>query len=119
MEVTMRPTTATDNIIDINYLLHPGITFDHPKDIVAHPELSLSEKRAILTSWASDAAATTSSPVLRAPDGLKKPTTIVEILEALQALNGGPHNNPPHRPSQHPPGGKPNRLRSIVRALAA
>ncbi len=109
----MRPTTA--NVIDINYLLHPGTVFDHPKDVVAHSELSLSEKRAILASWASDAAAIASCPALRAPDALKKPVTIDEILEALQALDGGPRNNPP----RHPPGGKPNRLRSIARALAA
>jgi hypothetical protein len=113
----MRPTTATDNVIDINYLLHPGTAFDHPRDVVAHPKLSLSEKRAILASWASDAAAIASCPALRVPEGLKKPITIDEILEALQAL-GGPYN-PPHHPPRHPPGGKPNRLRSIARALAA
>jgi hypothetical protein len=106
----MRPTTATDNVIDINYLLHPGTAFDHPRDVVAHPELSLGEKRAILASWASDAAAIASCPALRAPEGLKRPVTIDEILEALQALDGGP---------RHPPGGKPNRLRSIARVLAA
>jgi hypothetical protein len=119
MEVPMRPTTAlSSNVIDINYLLHPGTAFDHPKDVVAHPELTTSEKRAILASWASDAAAIASCPALRAPEGLKKPITIDEILEALQALDGGPYN-PPHHPPRHPPGGKPNRLRSIARALAA
>ena len=106
----MRPTTApADNVFDINYLLHPGTSFDHPRDVVAHPKLSLAEKRAILASWASDAAAITSCPSLRAPDGLKHPVSIDEILEALQALDGGP------RP---PPGGKPKRLRSIDRLAA-
>ena len=38
---------------------------------MAHPELSLREKRAILASWASDAAAILSCPALRAPEGLK------------------------------------------------
>ena len=47
---------------------------------------------------------------LRAPDGLKAPVTIDEILEALCELDRGPH---------HPPGGKPNRLCSTSRALAA
>jgi hypothetical protein len=114
MEVTMRPTTATDNVTDINYLLHPGTAFDHPKDVVVHPELTTSEKRAILASWASDAAAIASCPALRSSQGLKKPVAIDEILEALQALDGGPHH-----PPRHPPGGTPNRLRSIARALAA
>jgi hypothetical protein len=49
MEVTMRPTTAPDsNFIDLNYLLHPGTAFDHLKDVVAHQDLAISEKRAIL-----------------------------------------------------------------------
>ena len=106
----MRPTTAFEtNIIDINHLLHPGITFDHPKDVVVHPRLSLAEKRAILASWASDAAAIASCPALRAPEGLKNPVSIDEILEALQALDEGP---------RHPPGGKPQRLRSVDRLAA-
>jgi hypothetical protein len=48
--------------------------------------------------------------VLRAPEGLKAPVTIDEILEALCALDGGPRN---------PPGGKPNRRYSTSRVLAA
>src|ERR1700750_1563640 len=110
MEAAMRPTTApADNVLDINYLLHPRTSFDHPKDVLAHPNLSLAEKRAILASWASDAAAITSCPSLRAPEGLKCPISIDEILEALQTLDGGP---------RHPPGGKPKRLRSIDRLAA-
>jgi hypothetical protein len=68
----MRPTTALiDNGVDFNALLHPGTAFEHPQDIVSHPTLSLSEKRAILASWASDACAIASCPSLRAPEGLK------------------------------------------------
>ncbi|MET4312726.1 hypothetical protein [Bradyrhizobium sp. RT4b] len=108
----MWPTTAFhDNVFDINALLHPGTVFDHPKDVLAHPSLSVSEKRAILASWASDASAIASCPALRAPAALlKAPVTIDEILEALCELDGGPRN---------PPGGKPNRLCSTSRALAA
>src|SRR3954453_23403072 len=107
----MRPTTAIkDNVFDINALIHPGTVFNHPRDVVSHPTLTLSEKRAILASWASDASAIASCPSLRAPNGLKAPVTIDEILEALCELDGGP---------RHPPGGKPNRLRSVSRALAA
>jgi hypothetical protein len=111
MEETMRPTTAIDdNVFDINALLHPGAVFEHPRDVVAHSSLSTGEKRAILASWASDASAMVSCPAMRAPAGLKAPVTIDEILEALRELDGGPHN---------PPGGKPNRLGSVARALAA
>src|ERR1700761_9155457 len=111
MEDTMRPTTAfDDNVFDFNALIHPGTIFGHPRDVVTHPSLSLSEKRAILASWASDASAIASCPALRAPPGLKAPVTIDEILEALRELDGGPSN---------PPGGKPYRLHSTARALAA
>jgi hypothetical protein len=106
----MRPTTATDNVYDLNALLHPGTAFDHPKDVVNHPDLTTAEKRAILASWASDASAIASCPALRSPAGLKKPVSIDEILEALCELDGGPRNHP---------GGKPFRLRATERALAA
>jgi hypothetical protein len=106
----MRPTTArNDNIVDLKPILHPGTVFEHPRDVISHPGLSLAEKRAILASWASDASAIASCPSLRAPEGLKAPVTIDEILEALCALDEGPRN---------PPGGKPMRLRPVERAAA-
>ena len=49
-----------ENIYDLNALLHPGTGFDHPRDVLADAMLSRAEKRAILASWASDAAAVTS-----------------------------------------------------------
>jgi hypothetical protein len=108
----MRATTARDgNVFDFDALLHLGTYYAHPRDVVADPGLSLAEKRAILASWASDASAIASCPALRAPDGLKAPVHIDEILEALSALDGG---NP-----RHPPGGKPMRLRSTERRAAA
>jgi hypothetical protein len=107
----MRPTTAhTDNILDLNAILHPGTVFAHPREVVSDPALSLAEKRAILASWASDASAIASCPALRAPESLRAPVHIDEILDALCALDGGP---------RHPPGGKPMRLRSTERRAAA
>jgi hypothetical protein len=110
MEATMRPTTAFENVFDFEALLHPGKVFDRPRDVVAHPFLSIAEKRAILASWASDASAIASCPALRSPPGMRAPITIDEILEALRELDDTPCN---------PPGGKPSRLRSTARALAA
>ncbi|MGY2906998.1 hypothetical protein [Bradyrhizobium sp. URHC0002] len=106
----MRPTTAIkDNVFDINALIHPGTVFN-PRDVVSHPTLTSAEKRAILASWASDASAIASCPALRAPNGLKAPVTIDEIIGALCEFDGRPWD---------PPGGKPFRLRSSHRALAA
>ena len=106
----MRPTTADDNVFDFDALLHPGTVFDHPKDVVGHAGLTMAEKRAILASWASDASAIASCPSMRSSAGPKRPVSIDEILEALCELDGGPRN---------PPGGKPYRLRSTERAIAA
>ena len=106
----MRPTTADDNVFDFDALLHPGTVFDHPKDVVGHAGLTMAEKRAILASWASDASAIASCPSMRSSSRLKRPVSIDEILEALCELDGGPRN---------PPGGKPYRLRSTERAIAA
>ena len=61
-----------DNVYDLNVILHPGSVFDHPRDVLADTTLSRAEKRAILASWASDAAAVTSCPSLRAIPGAKR-----------------------------------------------
>lgn len=62
----MRPTTAiNDNVFDFQALLHPCTVFEHPNEVVAHPDLTLAEKRAILASWASDALAIASRPAPR------------------------------------------------------
>jgi hypothetical protein len=107
----MRPTTAISDTdpLDLQALTHPGTVFDHPLDVVTHPGLDVSRKRAILASWASDASAIASCPALRAPAGLKNPISIDEILDALAELDEGP---------RHPPGGKPMRLGSTTRLAA-
>ena len=103
----MRPTTATDaRVLDLSAVFHPGATFDHPKDVVSDPTLSLSEKRAILASWASDASAVASCPALRAPRDLRRPVSVDDILDALCELDRGP---------SEPPGGVSVRRRSTSR----
>jgi len=99
-----------DNIIDLNAILHPGSVYDHPRDVVDDPKISIGEKRAILASWASDAAGVTSNPALRELPDSHRVVTIDEILEALTALDRGPKG---------PPGGKPMRTRSASRASMA
>lgn len=75
-----------DRVLDLESLLHPAAAFNHPKDVVKDPDLTLNEKRAILTSWASDTCAIEAVPALRrAPDG-KKTVLFDEIIEALREL---------------------------------
>ena len=100
----------TDNLIDLNVILHPSSAYDHPRDVVADSKLSIAEKRAILASWASDAAAVSSNPALRELPGSHRFVSIDEVLEALSALDRDPHG---------PPGGKPARLKSTSRVAMA
>jgi hypothetical protein len=98
-----------DNVYDLNAILHPESVYDHPRDVLADEELTVAEKRSILASWASDAAAITSYPSLRAIPGQRQPVSIDEILEALSGLDNGPR----------PPGGKPARRHSTSRISEA
>lgn len=70
---------------DLDQLLHPSQAFDHPNDVVADPDLTLNEKRAILASWASDACAVEAVPYLRA--GPKSAVRFDDIMDALRALD--------------------------------
>jgi hypothetical protein len=99
-----------NSVIDLNAILHPGSVYAHPRDVVADPTLSASEKRAILASWASDAAAVASNPALRELPGTLRPVSIDEVLEALSALDLTPKG---------PPGGKPARIKSAARVRMA
>ena len=111
----MRPTTAiNDNIFDFEALLHPGTVFEHPKDVVVHPDLTLAEKRAILASWASDASAIASCPALRAPACLNAPVSIDAILEALCELEAGLAIRRAGRPADCGPPSAPSRLRPLI-----
>jgi hypothetical protein len=95
-------TDLNRNFYDLNAILHPGTVFDHPRDVLADATLSTAEKRAILASWASDAAVTL-CPSLRAIPGTKNVVSIADILEALSSLDHSPRT---------PPGGKPARLKA-------
>jgi hypothetical protein len=55
--------------------------------VVANPDLTLDEKRAILASWASDACAVEAAPALRCPPGSMRPVSVDAILEALRDLD--------------------------------
>ena len=71
---------------DLGQLLHPARAFGHPSEVVNDPDLTLNEKRAILSSWASDACAVEAAPDLRSnPRGA--PVRFDDIMEALRTLD--------------------------------
>jgi hypothetical protein len=78
--------TKTKAAFDIDALLHPARAFSHPTDVVSDPDLTLNEKRAILSSWASDACAVEAAPDLRQPTH-GPPIKFDEIMEALKSLD--------------------------------
>src|ERR1700730_7985638 len=74
---------------ELDTLLHPASAFDHPRDVVRDLDLTVEEKRAILSSWASDACAVESQPASRRPPGSKQPVEFDEIVDALRSLEKG------------------------------
>jgi len=87
---------------ELDHLLNPAAVFNHPRDVLNDPDLSKQEKRAILSSWASDACAVESMPGMRRPPGGGAPVSFDDIVDALRSLD----DDPPPRP-----GGLPMRLR--------
>jgi hypothetical protein len=75
-----------DDVFDLDELLHPADAFDDPLEVVHDPDLTLNEKRAILSSWASDACALEAAPELRVlPRG--KAVLFDDIMDALRSLD--------------------------------
>jgi hypothetical protein len=78
--------TSVDGKFDVDTLLHPARAFAHPMDVVRDPDLTLNEKRAILSSWASDACALEAAPDLR----VNASGNVVrwdDIMDALRTLD--------------------------------
>jgi hypothetical protein len=83
-DVAMKETKRKD--FEPQDLLNPAAAFGHPAEVVADPDLTLNEKRAILSSWASDACALEACPELRAiPSGHK--VRFDDIMDALRSLD--------------------------------
>lgn len=76
----------SDNTFTLDDLLHPANAFEQPAEVVADPDLTVNEKRAILASWASDACAIEAAPELRA--GTRgAPVRFDDIIDALRKLD--------------------------------
>jgi hypothetical protein len=72
---------------EVDQLLHPSRFYERPADVVTDALLTVQERRAILSSWASDACAVVSNPCLRKPPSAKAPITFDEIMDALAQLD--------------------------------
>ena len=72
--------------------LEPAKRFRHPREVLAHPSLSRSDKRALLAGWASDACAVEGRPAWRQIPGSGALVMVDELLTALQTLDGGSLN---------------------------
>jgi hypothetical protein len=78
--------TLKQDLFDFDALLHPARAYEHPRDVVADDDLTLYEKRAILSSWASDACAVEDFPELREVSGVAA-VKFDDIMDALRELD--------------------------------
>jgi len=63
------------------------LSFHHPQDVANHPQLEPEVKRAILASWASDAATVKNGPALRRLPKSMRVASVDDIMSALKALD--------------------------------
>ena len=85
---TIIPSIAPDTSdLFLDRLIHPARFFRGPEDVVRDDTLDIQEKRAILSSWASDACAVESIPALRKPPGAAAPVSFDAIMDALRSLD--------------------------------
>jgi hypothetical protein len=82
--------------LEIDRLLNPMHFYSHPRDVVADPSLSSVEKRAVLSSWASESCAVNSHPVLRNPPNRSRAIQFDDVMDALRELDSL-DDNPPRR----------------------
>ena len=79
-----------NTVFDWQTLIHPAAAYEHPNAVLADTDLTVYEKRAILSSWASDACAVDDAPGLRRPPGARRAVTFDEIIDALRSLDDQP-----------------------------
>ncbi|MCG6207594.1 hypothetical protein LPW26_23360 [Rhodopseudomonas sp. HC1] len=80
---------TSPGILDHPALDQPATGYDHPDQVLRDDTLSTADKRAILSSWASDANAIEQQPWLRAVPGSGRTVPLAAILAALRRLDDG------------------------------
>jgi len=66
--------------------VRPAVGITIPDDVLKDSHLPISEKRAILASWASDASAVQDAPALRWLLGTPEPVPFDDVRDALLRL---------------------------------
>lgn len=67
--------------------VRPAVGFQNPDDVLKDPHLTVADKRAILSSWASDASAVQDEPRLRWLLGTVEPVPLDDVRAALRRLD--------------------------------
>jgi hypothetical protein len=94
-KTTQRGTGRADNHLDIGRLLQPANAFADPMAVVDDRDLTLTEKRAILSSWASDARSVES--VLNRTEGAVHLDDVLNALNELDRRYGDLKSRPRYR----------------------
>src|SRR5579863_2191237 len=84
-------------------------SFRYPHELVQDPRISANDKRAVLSTWASDEYAVESLPTLRHLPGTPFPVTFSSIMDArlhLDRVEGWQGDDPPPSPHRM----RPNRV---------
>jgi len=71
----------------IDARFHTVSHYNSPADVLDDKALSAAEKRAILSSWASDMYAVDSQPSLREIPGIARPMLLADIMAARRQLD--------------------------------
>jgi len=98
---------ADRTVHNVEPLFHPVSHYDSLDDVLDDATLSADEKRAILSSWASDMYVVESHPALREVPGIPHRMRLDDILSALKRLDDD--TDPPPR------GGLAMRLPSLAK----
>jgi hypothetical protein len=106
LKTTVSNSTVQPFDDEIGRLLQPARFFQHPRDVVRDATLTTAEKRAILSSWASDACAIESMPAFRRIPGFDFVVPFDDVIDALQELDQKADDRDCSGIEESPPGGR-------------
>jgi hypothetical protein len=90
-------TDANTNSGRLDPLFHPAVHYASPDEVLNDEDLTMPEKRVLLSSWASDMFAVESCPSLREIPGMGHTVRLADIFAALQARRRGRRSAPTRR----------------------